>query len=271
MTHLPGIVQCLQQVLETTAKFGTSDCLYRGEEQPYPATRSSHYRLFSESNRFTNDQADAVKDRLLRIAQLLEIVGLNTPLFQSADDAQKYSPATTPERISEVTYSFMQHYHLATPFIDLTTDINIAAAFAAFGTAAADASKPRRGVIYLVSRKGLVERGHRLYDATDSRAVRPRRQSAVALFLERDTNFQALPASMLYRFEFEDTCAALMPYDRQEIYDACDDRIASEVARLAYRCAFEDWASSNPSHGRVTEYFSEIAYKLANAGALSHA
>lgn len=39
------------------------------------------------------------------------------------------SHSTTLEDINEVVYCFMQHYHLATPFIDLTTEINTAAAF----------------------------------------------------------------------------------------------------------------------------------------------
>jgi hypothetical protein len=165
----------------------------------------------------------------------------------------------------------MQHYHLPTPFIDLTTDIDVAAAFAADGASKADKAETRRGVIYVVSRKGLEGLGFKLFDSTDSAATRPRRQRAVSFFLERDTNFQALSEPVLTRFEFEDKCAAIAPYDAPDVYDATGDRIAREVATLAYRCAYEDLASTDPSHGRVTELFSQIAYRLADAGAVPRA
>jgi hypothetical protein len=105
----------------------------------------------------------------------------------------------------------------------------------------------------------------------DSTATRPLKQRAVALFLERDTNFQALPEHVLARFEFEDTSGAIARYDNPHIYDAEGDRIAQQVAKLAHRCAYEDLASTDPSHGRVTEFFSQIAYCLADAGAVPRA
>src|SRR5216684_122713 len=266
MADRVSIAECLRKVREATAAH-SSDCLYRGEASLYPATRSSHYRLFSESNGFTDDQARAVKERLLIIAQLLEVVGLGRPVFARAEDALKHAAPMRLEDVNEVIYCFMQHYHLATPFIDLTTDINVGAAFAADGASKDDESETRRGVIYLVSRKGLEGQGFRLFDSADSAATRPRRQKAVSLFLESDTNFQALPGPVLTRFEFEDTCAAIARYDDPGVYDAAGDRIAREVAMLTYRCAYEDLASDDPSHGRVTKYFSQIEYRLPDAGA----
>lgn len=263
-----SIAECLRKVREATAACGASDCLYRGEASLYPATRSSHYRLFSESNRFTEGQSRAVKDRLLTIAQMLEVVGLGRPVFGRAQDALKHAPPMRLEDLNEVIYCFMQHYHLPTPFIDLTTDIKVAAAFAVEGASKADKVEARRGVIFLVSRKGLERLGFKVFDSTESAATRPRRQKAVSILLERDTNFQALSEPVLTRFEFEDIPATIAPYEAPDLYDATDDRIAREVAMLAYRCAYEDFASGDPSHGRVTEFFSQIAYRLADAGAV---
>jgi hypothetical protein len=262
------IEKCLQELQKETVERATSDCLYRGESALYPTTYSSHYRLFVKSNRFTNSQANAVKVRLLIIAQLLEVVGLGRPLFASADEAQKHSPPTTMKDINEVIYSYMQHYHLATPFIDLTTDLNIAAAFAADISPNESGSESWRGVIYLISKEGLLKSGYRLFDSTDSRAKRPSRQKAVSLFLERDADFQALQPPVVTRFEFEDTSERIQNYLMPDIYDARGDLIAREVAKLAYRCAYEDLASDDPSHGRVAGYFSEIAFRLADAGAV---
>jgi hypothetical protein len=269
--HRVSIAECLCKVREVLAGRDASDCLYRGEASLYPATRSSYYRLFSESNRFTDDQARAVKERLLTIAQMLEVVGLGRPGFSRPEDALKHAPPMRLEDVNEVIYSLMQHYHLPTPFIDLTTDIEVAAAFASDGARKGDKLQTRRGVIYLVSRKGLEGLGFVLFDPMDSIATRPVKQRAVALFLERDTNFQALPKHVLARFEFEDTSGAIARYDNPHIYDAEGDRIAQQVAMLAYRCAYEDLASSDPSHVRVTEFFSQIAYSLADAGAVPRA
>jgi hypothetical protein len=271
MSEQRSISGCIRDVRQAAAKRGASDCLFRGEASLYPATRSSHCRLFAESNLFTDSQARAVKERLLTIAQMLEVAGLGRPVFPRAEDALKHAQPVTLEEVNEVVYCFMQHYHLPTPFIDLTSDVDVAAAFASDGASRDAGSETRRGVIYLVSRKGLEGLGLRLFDSADSAATRPQRQRAVSLFLERDTNFQALPESILTRFEFEDTCAALATYDAPEVYDAAGDRIAREVAMLTYRCAHEDLASRDPSHARVTEFFSRIAYRLAEAGAVPRA
>ena len=126
--------KCLQKLTEATNELGTPNCLYRGEAKIFQSTQSSHYRLFEKSNQFTDSQASAVKHRLLTIAQMLEIVGLGKHVFASKSDAKKYSIPSTPNEINEVCYCFMQHYHLATPFLDLTTDINVTAAFAALGS-----------------------------------------------------------------------------------------------------------------------------------------
>jgi FRG domain len=262
------IEKCLEELQKATAGRAASDCLYRGESALYPTTYSSHYRLFVKSNRFTSGQADAVKERLVIIAQLLEVIGLGRPLSASADDALKHSPPTTMKDINEVIYSYMQHYHLATPFIDLTADLNIAAAFAADRPPEESDPKLWRGVIYLISKEGLLNSGYRLFDSTDSRAKRPQKQKAVSLFLERDADFQALQPPVVTRFEFEDNGERIQDYLIPDIYDARGDVIAREVAKLAYRCAYEDLASDDPDHGRVVKYFSEIAFRLTDAGAV---
>jgi len=273
MKQLP-IAECLHKLRKTAEERGAEDCLYRGEASIHKATRSSHHRLFNESKRFTDDQAKAVKERLLFIATCLEVVGLGRPLFASADDAQKHSPPSTLEGVNEVIYCFMQHYHLATPFIDLTTDLNSAASFAADGPPTEGASGSKRGVIYLISKESLLLSGYQKFDSTDSRATRPRRQKAVSLFLKGGTNFQDLhrpgdlPRPIVTRFEFEDTFEHISEHVMQDIYDATGDSIAGEVASLTHRCAYGDLASKDPSHGRVTEYFAQIWHRLVRAGAV---
>src|SRR4051794_27015033 len=102
------ILNCLDQIRRVAQQRDTSDCLFRGEPAIYPSTCSSHYRLFNLSNQFTEKQANAVRERLLWIAQFLEVVGLGRPVFQSARKAEGEA-APTGADVLEVIYSFMQH------------------------------------------------------------------------------------------------------------------------------------------------------------------
>ncbi|MBD1367461.1 FRG domain-containing protein [Mucilaginibacter sp. ZT4R22] len=268
MNAKPTMAECLTNVYQASDSCAEGNCLYRGEDSLYPTTYSSHYRLFFKSNRFTDSQTQAVKERLLIIAQMMEVIGLGKPLFSSETDGAKHVEDSSFQSINEVIYCFMQHYHLATPFIDLTTDIEIAAAFATFGAAKENPSKKKQGVIYLLNKSELENNGYRITASGYSKARRPIVQKAVSLFLDHDTDFQMLPTSVISRFEFEDTCDNLSRYDKPEIYNALNDKIAEEVARLSYRCAYGDLASDDPSHGRVSKYFEDIAYLLADAGAI---
>ena len=76
---------------------------------------------------------------------------------------------------------------------------------------------------------------------------------------------------MVTRFEFQDKAGEISQYEIDDLCSASDDSVANEVAMLAYRCAHGDLASDDPSHGRVTEYFSKIAYQLADNGAVPKA
>jgi hypothetical protein len=62
---------------------------------------------FPSPNRFTDNQALAVKERLLTIAQMLEVVGLGRPMFPRPEDALKHTPPMRLEDVNEVIYSFM--------------------------------------------------------------------------------------------------------------------------------------------------------------------
>lgn len=105
MVSLPDAIA---DIRARTAGREPDDLLYRGEPALYPNTFSSHYRLFERSNRFTANQANAVKERLVKIAQMLEIVLQAKPVFAAAADAAKAPPASA-EEIHEVIYCFMQH------------------------------------------------------------------------------------------------------------------------------------------------------------------
>jgi FRG domain len=250
-----------------TAEKDSGDLLYRGEPNLYPNTFSSHYRLFERSNRFTQGQADAVKERLLKIAQMLEIVLQAKPVFPSTAAAANAPPATA-EDIHEVIYSFMQHYHLPTPLVDVTTDLDVAVAFAAEVNPDEGPDTEKPGALYVLFRRRLEAHGLRVFERGHTKAIRPNKQQALSLYLPPGIDLQQLPNDAVKRVTFTSSADERSRFIRPDLLDAHDDPVAEEVARLTYRCAYGDWAPDDPSAGRVVEFFSNIAYALADVGAV---
>jgi hypothetical protein len=262
-----SLPDAIAELRARTAGCALDDVLYRGEPALYPTTFSSHYRLFECSNRFTEDQANAVKERLVRIAQMLEIVLQARPLFATPAAAASMPPATL-EEIHEVIYCFMQHYHLPTPLVDVTTDLAVAAAFAAEVDPDDEPGTQRPGALYLLHRSRLEAHRIRVFARSHTRAPRPHKQQALSLYLPPGTDMQLLPRDAVERVTFSSSCLERAQFLQPGLLDAHNDPVAEEVARLTYRCAHGDWAWDDPSSGRVVEYFATIAYMLADAGAV---
>jgi len=262
-----SLSDAIADIRARTAADYPGDLLYGGEPNLYPNTFSSEFRLFGRSNRFTPDQANAVKERLIIISQMLEIVLQARPVFSSPADATNAPPATA-EEMHEVMYCFMQHYHLPTPLVDVTTDLSVAVAFATEVDPDDDPESVRPGALYILRRSRLNAHGFRVSDRSRTRANRPNKQQALSLYLPDGIDLQQLPNDAVERITFSSSWQERSRLMRPDLLDAHDDPVAGEVARLAYRCAHGDWAPDDPSSGRVVEFFSDIAFTLANAGAV---
>ena len=265
-----SLSDALAAVRSATAGEHPEELLFRGEPDLYPNTFSSHHRLFERSNRFTEGQAKAVEERLALIANVLEIVLQAKPVFSSRAAAANARPSTVKE-IYEVRYCFMQHYHLPTDFVDVTTDLGVAAAFASDIDEDDAVGNVKSGALYVIRRRKIGAYGIKVFDPVSTRADRPNKQQAASLYLKPGVDLQQIPSDAIERFTFVSSADERARTKRPDLLDAHGDEVAAEVARLTYRCAHGDWAPEDPSAGRVIEFFSNIAYMLADAGAVPRA
>jgi hypothetical protein len=256
----------LSEARTRAARAGIAKPLFRGEPGRYETTFSAHHRLF-QGPRFTQAQKIETAERLVRIAQALGIVLQEVRVYADPVIAAENTRSPSPEEIHEVIYGFLQHYHLATPFIDVTHNLDVACSFC---VNEGPYDEPRAARLYVIDLDHLEACGLRVTGGYETRARRPRVQEALSIYLPHACNFQeAARAALPLVLDVEVTEAERRKFYRAELYDASNDRVAQEVARLVYRCAFGDLAAQDPSLGRVNEYFNEVLRQLLAAGVIA--
>jgi len=253
----------LSQAKEDASKANVAKPLFRGEEGHFKNTYSAHHRLF-QGPRFTQAQKIETAKRMVWIAQTLQLVLQHEPVFADPISASKHAGTPSPNKMHQVLYGFLQHYHLATPFIDVTTNLDVACSFC---VSEKHYEKPQPVRLYVIDSEELEACGLRVTGGYTSRSPRHGAQEALSIYLPHKCDFQRTAKNALISIiDAEVTESERQKFYRADLYDATNDEVAHEVASLAYRCAYGDWAPDHPSLGRVQEYFAEVFDKLRDAG-----
>lgn len=257
----PAVPMTLAEAREKALQMGLANPVYRGEPYKYDNTFSSHHRLF-QGPRFTQQQKEATAERMVWIAQTLNIVLHDVPVFASHEVAGRNIREQTQGEIHDVIYCFLQHYHVATPFIDVTTNLDVACSFCVTERTYETSQFAR---LYVIDANRLVCCGLTLSRGQDSRARRPKLQDAMSLYLSHGSDFQKAAKPFAVAIDVEVSEEERRAFYRPELYDAREDEVAGHVAALLYRCAWGDLASPDL---RVSEYFADVFDILRRAGAI---
>ncbi|MBM3578460.1 MAG: FRG domain-containing protein [Alphaproteobacteria bacterium] len=253
----------LSEARALATQVGIAKPLFRGEPGSYKTTFSAHHRLF-QGPRFTQAQKEETAERLVWIAQTLEVILQDVRVYADPVLAAENPRPPSPDKIHEVIYGFLQHYHLATPFIDVTRNIDVACSFCVSEELYVE---PRAARLYVIDSDRLETCGLRVTGGYETRARRPRVQEALSIYLAHACDFQAAArAALPLVLDVEVTEAERRKFYRADLYDASDDGVAHQVAILVHRCAYGDWAIVDPSLGCVSEYFAGVLRQLLAAG-----
>jgi hypothetical protein len=252
----------LTEARERAGQLGFAKPVYRGEPRKYENTFSSHYRLF-QGFRFTQQQKVETAERMVWIAQALNVVLHNVPVYSDREAAERNLRVQTQEEIHDVIYCFLQHYHVATPFIDVTGNLDVACSFC---VEESTYESPQLARLYVCDADVLISSGLKLSRGQDSRARRPKVQDAMSVFLPHGVDFQKAAETFAVVFDVEVSEEERRAFYRSELYDASEDEVAGHVAALVHRCGWGDLTHEDPSLRRVAEYFKEVFCMLERSG-----
>lgn len=243
-----------------------ADPLYRGEAAWYPSTHSAWERmtgmryLFDPNNKFNIGEATFLK---IYFKDILNEILLKHFEGWAPDDDDDDAPSSL--EIGEAIYGLLQHYHIPTNFIDLTTDIDIATAFAIEGWACLQKGQLKNGQLFVVDRRQFVVEGGYFIDNAHGVSKRPRIQSAVPFFVPAGLDFQQLPERVVRKVKFSATPDECERYARPEIYDASDDDAAHMVASIISKHATRAPAFAE-FDGAVLVHLRQIVERFEQAG-----
>lgn len=229
--------------------------LFRGENEIWMETRSTFGRkqisrkdIFPEINQWISG------DHL----QLGIQVNQNS-LYYFLREVIWRIPCITPSResytIDQSIAGLLQHYGFDTSFIDLTSDIHVAAFFGSYG-----ATPGGTGQIMILPTKHLEGS---VFDLSREEANRPKRQSAYALLAPEQFNLKAIEFqkdSGLKWIRYEISKDDIDRYHLPELLSLENDQVACHIVEW-YEAHIR---SNNTVSDEVKSYFQAKADRLKN-------
>lgn len=224
---MPGLEDVLKQIIPQMRE---SDLLFRGESAWYASTHSSSYRLTALEYLFA-ENAPLNPGEMVLLKIFFEDVWEEVILayFEFMNHEQEV-PGTY--QVGEAVYGVLQHYHIPTNFIDLTSDLFVATTFAVEGYEYLQPGELKNGQLFTIDRVEFMKAGGEFFESAHEIACRPRVQKAVPFYLPNGIDFQHLPEHIVRRYQFSATRAECEKFSRGGIYDASNDPIANLMATV---------------------------------------
>ena len=187
--------------------------LFRGESKLYSSTISFFERLIKEK-RFNDEQWKIIKETILNVSVHL------------TEKFHQLLARGVPGRGAVITAlaGYMQHYGFPIARLDFTSDISVAAFFAAKGCNVGD-----RGKLCAIELSEWINE-NRLFEKLDgSLAKRPREQNAFSLTINPIDNFDLKKTSKVFWIEFEFHKEDSIFFTMKNYLSTMDDKIAIEI------------------------------------------
>ncbi len=239
--------------------------LYRGESSVYPHTHSLIFRIIHEQQLVPTNQVQYLIDTLDEIHCKLNMVINDIPVFSTPEAALAACANVTQSDPIEILGAFLQHYYLPTPLLDVTSDLDIAAHFAAYPVEGVPESQPNLGQFYVFNVEELRKAGRKVFSLEKSKALRPSTQKAYSLFLrggEDLHNPDHFPYPQVDRYTFLSTNTERARFFKPGLMIAQGDRVAREVGACCGQVLGRDWATANPDRRRVLVFLNGVLENL---------